>query len=92
MGIVLRRAFKGTHLWVPSIEKQLQDMDKIKKNAKTNPVSVTFLDQIDTSICKEPRFNSKNNHHNSVKIDSMFFTASEEKVVLIGDEDQISDQ
>ena len=36
MGIVLRKAFKGTHIWIPPIEQQLKDNQKFDKEEIKN--------------------------------------------------------
>lgn len=88
MGIVLRKSFKGTHLWIPAIEKQLKDMERVRRESKTDPVSASFLNLMDTSLCETKRFKPEN-QKKPVKIDAMFFPATEEKVTLIGNENKI---
>lgn len=88
MGIVLRKSFKGTHLWIHTIDKQLKDIELVRKESQTNPVTASFLNLIDTTLSQTKRFNPKN-QVNPVKIDAMFFPATEEKVTLIGNENQI---
>jgi len=35
MGMILRRSFKGTHVWIPPIEKQIADITKIYNHHKS---------------------------------------------------------
>ena len=63
MGIVLRKSFKGTHVWIPPIPEQ---------KACSSGIDI-------------------NNHkQNMVKIDAMFFSATEETMVLQGEKDHES--
>ena len=62
MGIVLRKAFKGSHVWITPIKDQLKEGE--------SPLMKLNLDS----------------HTNPVKIDAMLFTATEEDVVLVGDD------
>ena len=72
MGIVLRKSFNGTHVWIPSIAQQLID-------SKTSGLS-------DAEIELRSLEHDKGLHQRSstVKIDAMFFAANEQKLNLDG--------
>ena len=69
MGLVLKRSFKGNHLWVPPIPQQIKEAEQIGMSAE--------------QINKQCINYDKNGHLNpNVKIDAMFFAATEEVVDL----------
>lgn len=72
MGIMLRKSFKGNHLWIPPIADQIEESLKLGWTEQ----------QIQESLIK---YDKKAHDSNpKVKIDAMFFTATEEPVVLQG--------
>ena len=75
MGIVLRKSFKGSHIWVPPIAKQIQDEVaalKLKSDLEVREFCVKY----------DPKMHKPSE---MVKIDAMFFTASEEPLVFDAD-------
>jgi len=69
MGLVLKRSFKGNHLWVPPIPQQIAD-------AKAHGMSAEKI--------KKACINYDEEEHRiqNVKLDAMFFAATEEAIDL----------
>ena len=79
MGIILRRTFKGTHLWIPPIKEQIDLNNKIKKMPGLDLTSSRILNRLPENSKYLP-------NADPVKIDAMFFPNTEEQVCLLGDE------
>lgn len=72
MGIVLRKSFKGSHIWIPPIHKQIKD-EVAALNLKSD------LECVKNCVSYDPKMHKPSD---MVKIDAMFFTASEEPLVF----------
>lgn len=73
MGLVLKKSFKGTHLWIPPIKQQYEDIKKCGYAKSVN------YDLDDPLFLNDPI----HNNGNYVKIDAMLFTVDEQPVRLL---------
>lgn len=90
MGIVLRRAFKGTHVWIPPLKQQQQDVERLVVGQSTRMGADLLQRALEDSrqLRKSMGISDPHQKH-SVKIDAMFFTTTEEHMILLGDEDKM---
>lgn len=100
MGLVLGTSFKGKQVWIPPIPKQMEEMWDLKqiikklkaKNSKEQPTrnndGLGIYEQIWDCEDKEPLFDLKN-HQTDLKIDGMFFSCTDDKLSVLGEEFQV---
>ena len=70
MGLVLKRAFKGTHCWIPPISQQIKcaERDQILSPDEIKKRCIEYDEVV--------------HNESQVKIDAMFFACTEEPLEL----------